>query len=124
MSRQSISHWLRQAMVALAVAIVVVLFVGGAQPEAVNLFLPPVDKLVHAAVFGLIALLFWFGFNQLGAWEIFWIVVLIGLMDEGHQFFLSGRDADWVDLVTDFFAAGLVLILLRLDGEQKLLRRL
>lgn len=124
MSRQSVSHGVRLAFDILAAAIVAAIFVGGARPEAVNLFPSPIDKLVHAAVFGLIAWLLWFGFHKLKAWEIFLIVTLIGLMDEVHQSFLPGRDAGWGDFATDFCAAGLVLILLSLDGESKQLRRL
>jgi len=48
---------LRLASAVAALLLVVGLFVGGAQPVAVGLFAPPWDKLAHAGVFGVLAVL-------------------------------------------------------------------
>jgi hypothetical protein len=103
---------IRIFLISFSTIVLAGLFIGGSQPEVVGLFLPPVDKMAHAGIFGLLALLLWFGFNRRGAWWIFGIVVLNGLADEGHQLFLPGRDADWTDLMADFVGGGIVLILL------------
>lgn len=72
----------------------------------------PSDKLVHAAVFGLLAAL-WFWARRSAAgdrragWTAVALTVLWGALDEGHQAFVPGRSADLLDFAAD--AAGAVL---------------
>lgn len=118
MSYRQVSRRVRLIMLACASFLAVLIFVGGAQPGAADLFVPPVDKWAHAGVFGLLAWLLWLGFDRRGALRILGLILIIGLADEGHQLMLSGRHADWVDLGTDFSAAAIVLMLLRLRDDR------
>lgn len=72
----------------------------------------PGDKLVHAAVFGLLAALWYWarrGSDGAGraASTATALAVLWGALDEAHQSFVPGRTADLFDLLAD--AAGAVL---------------
>lgn len=95
------------------------LFVAGAQPVAVGLFQPPIDKVAHAGVFALLAILLWFGSNRQNALGIFVVVVMVGAVDEWHQRYLPGRSADLLDLAADAMAAGVVLMVFRAIRDKK-----
>lgn len=89
------------------------LFIAGAQPVAVGLFQPPIDKVAHAGIFALFAILLWYGSNRQSVLGVFVVVVLIGALDEWHQRYLPGRSADLLDLAADAMAAGVVLMVFR-----------
>ena len=82
------------------VMLTLALFVGGAQPEAVGLFEPPLDKVVHFFYYAIVAVCFGrlIGLNVL---LTFGIALSIGLADEIHQIYLPGRSADVDDLIAD-----------------------
>jgi len=88
------------------------LFHHGAQPMAVGLFAPPVDKIAHAAVFGLMAVMLWLALNRQRPFLIILLVVLTGAADEIHQLFLPGRSADMSDWIADITGACLTVIAL------------
>jgi VanZ family protein len=75
----------------------------------------PSDKLVHAAVFGLLAALWYWarrgtdGSRRAAATAVA-LSVLWGALDEAHQSFVPGRNADFIDLLAD--AAGAVVVAL------------
>jgi VanZ family protein len=104
-------RWLRVAAIALLVALVAGLFVGGAQPVAVGLIPAPWDKLVHATLFLVFALLIGVAGGQMalrGAGLLVLAVAgatLIGAADEWHQLYLPGRSAGLDDLAADFTGA-------------------
>ncbi|MEO8992425.1 MAG: VanZ family protein [Nitrosospira sp.] len=80
------------------------LFLGGAQPIAVNLVPEPWDKLLHGAVFALLAWALGFasGFEGWRSLAVaFFGSLVVGLLDEWHQLYLPGRQAGWPDLVAD-----------------------
>ena len=109
---------LRVAALFLAAALVLGLFVGGAQPIAVGLVPSPWDKLVHAAVFALMAGAIDYASGLRGKRMVllsFCCAVMLGALDELHQIYLPGRSADLGDLAADALGAAL--------GSVTLLRR-
>lgn len=84
----------------ILVALLTALFVGGAQPQAVGLFIPPLDKIVHLIYYAIITLCLGslIGLNLF--FSVF-IALCIGLADEIHQLYLPGRSADVLDLLAD-----------------------
>ena len=102
--KRVIRRYLRACAWLLAVAIVLSLFVGGAQPVAVNLVPAPWDKLAHASVFALLAIAIGLA-SGLTGWRMLMLavfsVLLVGALDEWHQAFLPGRQAGWDDLMAD-----------------------
>ena len=100
----ALSRHLRIVATLLALGIVVSLFLGGAQPIAVDLVPEPWDKLLHGIVFAVLAWALGFasgfhGWRSLSA--AFFGSLLIGLLDEWHQLYLPGRQAGWPDFVAD-----------------------
>ncbi len=95
---------LRAVLLLVALGIVLGLFVGGAQPIAVGLVPAPWDKVAHGGVFAVFALALGLG-SGLRGWRVVFLAVagalLVGVLDEWHQFFLPGRQAGWEDLVAD-----------------------
>lgn len=70
---------------------------------------PPLDKLLHAGVYGTIAALLWWAAvfrSQLVVWLV---VVSIGVMDELQQSAISGRESSLSDLLADMFGVTLGL---------------
>jgi VanZ family protein len=103
-----LSRHLRIAATLLALGIVVSLFLGGAQPVAVNLVPEPWDKLLHGIVFALLAWALGFasGFHARRSLSVaFFGSLLIGLLDEWHQLYLPGRQAGWPDFVADMMGS-------------------
>lgn len=101
---QLASRHLRPIAVLLALGIILSLFLGGAQPVAVNLIPEPWDKLAHAVVFALLALAIGVASGFHG-WHRLAIALcgslLVGMLDEWHQMYLPGRQAGWSDLAAD-----------------------
>ncbi|MEQ1600496.1 MAG: VanZ family protein [Methylophilaceae bacterium] len=96
------------------------LFILGAQPMAVGLFQPPVDKFVHVIFFSLLTISLWFGTNRSHLIAVFLSVILIAVLDEWHQYYLPGRSADMLDLSADILAAGamtFIIYLIRTKAE-------
>jgi len=69
------------------------------------------DKMLHAAVYGLLGALWARSFNTLKSWQgrpwrLFAasvaLTTLYGLSDEWHQSFVAARTADGADLLADF----------------------
>ncbi len=92
---------LRHTSILASILLIGGLFYVGAQPVVAGLFASPIDKIAHAGVFGLIAMLLWFAFDRRYPLLVISVVAIIGAMDEVHQFFLSGRFADISDWIAD-----------------------
>lgn len=116
---------LQPACALAALMLVASLFIGGAQPVAVGLFTAPWDKVAHAAVFGVLAVLLALslrgahvlhGRKALGLHHSLALAALLAVMvagaDEIHQLWLPGRMAGWSDWLAD--VAGVVLALVSL----------
>jgi hypothetical protein len=94
------------------------LFYFGAKPIAVGLFAPPADKIVHAGVYGLIALLLWLAFERRYPLMVIGLVALIGAADEFYQSLLPGRSAHIGDWAVDVGGACLPLLVMLADREK------
>jgi len=73
-------------------------------------WLPLKDKIAHAGIFGLLAILLRLGGFKY--WQALLISSVYGLSDEFHQNFVAGRYSDIFDWVADTIGAALVLILM------------
>lgn len=103
-SMRLLQRALQVAAVLLAVGLPLGLLIGGAQPAAVGLVPSPWDKVVHVAVFAVLAGAVgyasgWRGRPMLGV--AFCAALAVGLLDEWHQMHLPGRSAGWDDLAAD-----------------------
>lgn len=111
----------RIACAGLAIAMTVNLFHLGAGPGAVNLFVPPWDKVAHFAAFSVLSGLLAVGIGVRRPWITLAAVALIGMADELHQLWLPGRSAgvdDWiVDVMAGLCVVGLVAVARRISGR-------
>ncbi len=110
----SMSSWidarpLRLACLGLALTLTVNLLYLGSGPGAVNLFIPPWDKVAHFTVFAVLACFVALGVGLQRPWVALGAVMLIGLIDELHQRVLPGRSADPADWLVDAAAAVVVV---------------
>ena len=87
------------------------LFYHGQQPYAVNLLRPPIDKLVHVALFASIGALLWIAAGAQRVLAVLGIAVLLGVLDESIQWLSPGRSAEWLDLLADAVGACLGVLL-------------
>ena len=114
--------WLRLLCALAALLLVAGLFVGGAQPAAVGLFRAPWDKLAHATVFALLAVLLAIalsgahllhGRSALSPAQALTLAGLLAALvagaDEIHQVWLPGREPSWSDLLADVIGIALAL---------------
>ena len=109
---------IRALSYATATALFALLYHLGAKPFAVGLIPPPWDKLAHFVLFSVLTLLMWIGTGGKRPLSIVAIVTTLGAIDEIHQAFLPGRSADPGDLLTDFCAAVITVMVLRLLAER------
>ena len=103
-----LSRYPRAAAVVLLAGLGAALFIGGAQPFAVNLIPAPWDKFAHVALFALISAAIGLASGRSGACMVLLAVagaLLLGVVDEWHQGFLPGRNAGWDDLAADLLGA-------------------
>jgi VanZ family protein len=70
------------------------------------------DKMVHLALYGLLAALCARGFGRGTRWPgpLVWIAAAMlasvyGMSDEFHQRFVPGRNSDWADVLADTIGA-------------------
>ena len=106
-----VRYWLPVILLCLAI------FVQSSFPSTVKMLpWPQGDKFMHAAVYGILAALFFRAFNAVGSWRqkpartlLFSMMAtgLYGLSDEWHQSFVAGRTADAVDWIADKMGAAL-----------------
>lgn len=79
----------------------------------VPVWFPHQDKLAHAVVYFVLAILFWRSARHVIqsplvlAWVSVGLASLYGVSDEWHQSFVEGRSADWLDWLADTVGAGL-----------------
>ena len=91
------------------------LYVGGAQPVAVDLFPWPWGKLVHSITFGVLAVAVGVASGRRGTGMMlagFLGSVAVGAMDEWHQTYLPGRHGQISDIGFDAFGAAVGISLL------------
>jgi hypothetical protein len=100
---------MRIACLGLAIAMTVSLFHLGAGPGAVNLFMPPWDKVAHFTAYSVLSALLAVGIGLRRPWITLAAVALIGLADEVHQIWLPGRSAGVDDWIVDAAAGACVV---------------
>lgn len=71
------------------------------------------DKLAHGVAFGGFAALGWIAMGGRSLWGPVLLAGMIGILDEGMQYFSPFRTADLRDLVADLTGALLVVLLLK-----------
>lgn len=114
-SERTFRRCLQCAAICLALGLPLGLFIGGAQPVAVGLVPPPWDKLVHALVFGVLAVAIGYASGLCGRVMLavaFCGAMAVGAIDEWHQVYLPGRSAGWDDLAADAVGSALGTVLL------------
>lgn len=94
-------------------ALILMIFVGGTEPVAIELFPPPLDKIVHSLVYGLMLLLAILAFPNTRKPILFISTIMVGTLDEIHQIYLPGRSAGLDDLSADIFGCILISLILK-----------
>jgi hypothetical protein len=121
-SQRSLSRPVRVMAMLLTLGIIVSLFVGGAQPVAVNLIPSPWDKLGHGVMFALLAWAIGVA-SGLPHWQrlilAFLGSLLVGVLDEWHQVYLPGRQAGWSDLIADAVGSAIGTALLAIESMRR-----
>lgn len=117
-STAAAGRWMRPLLrgisLAGAVAMVAAVFVGADSAGQVALFPGPyLDKLAHAAYYGIVAVLFDIGLAQRSLLPAVALALLAGVADETHQLYVPGRDGAWQDVVADGLGALLAVSLWR-----------
>lgn len=74
---------------------------------------PPWDKLAHLLAFGGFAALAWVVLGARSYLGPILVTCVIGLMDEGMQYYSPGRTADVTDIGADLVGAMVALLVLR-----------
>lgn len=108
MSNATFTRWMPRLASLGALLLLVCLFIGGAQPVAVNLIPVPWDKLVHALAFGALTILLTVALGGRVRWAMV-LAVLLGALDEWHQGTLPGRVMgldDWAADISGVLLAG------------------
>ena len=106
-----------------ALGIVAALFIGGRQAVAVGLIPHPWDKLAHAGVFALLACAIGLSSKRRGWGRLavaFSGALLVGALDEWHQVFLPGREADPSDFIADLIGSISGTVFLAMRGSRSL----
>ena len=101
---------LRVAAALVAVAMPLGLYIGGAQPVAVDLFPWPWGKLVHSLTFGVLACAADYASGMRGWRGVllgFCTSVAVGALDDWHQTVLPGRHGQLSDVGFDAVGAAL-----------------
>lgn len=82
------------------------------------------DKVLHFTVFAMAAALLWLSQRRPSAAIVWCAVAGLGVLDEAHQYFLPFRSCDIWDLLTDFAATGVAVLVLRKLSRRRGLDRL
>ena len=102
-----------RACLFLAVLLTLALFLLGHTELAIGLAKPPYDLLLHAAFFGFLALLIWYG-SAYKTWLAFILVSILTIADEVVQLGIPGRVGSEKDALAGIIGALIVLISLGL----------
>jgi len=115
----TLSHIYRFGFIGFSLILVLALFIGGAQPEAAGLFVPPVDKLVHILYFAAFTFAIVMS-NILPLKYAAILTVTLGAADELHQMLLPGRSPGVDDWLADIFGAVSVVCIFSIIRKQQI----
>ncbi len=80
------------------------------------MFFPHQDKIIHMGAYFVMGLFSWRFFNDYFTRPL-WLIIfslgycsLYGILDEWHQSFVPGRDADVLDWVADTLGASIAMV--------------
>ncbi|MBC7781819.1 MAG: VanZ family protein [Proteobacteria bacterium] len=90
-----------------ALALSAAILLGGREPGAAGLIVPPWDKVVHALTYGALAASWCIGLGGRRIGAAILLAVATGALDETLQRWLPGRDSDFADLAADAIGATL-----------------
>jgi VanZ family protein len=94
------------------IAIGALIFAASSRSKLGGPDVPGIDKVVHFAVYGLLAtLVVRLGRGSRAAWGAVFLVSLYGFLDEWHQSFTPGRSVEVGDWVADTGGAALAVML-------------
>jgi VanZ family protein len=80
---------------------------------------PHADKVIHFVEYSVLTSLWVMTLQRKYLLPVFLIVSVYGGIDEYHQSFVPGRDADIFDFLTDALAALVVCLIVKYKLEQK-----
>ena len=109
-----LNNFIRFTALVLFTAMLLLLFIGGSQPVAVNLFPAPWDKLVHCITFGAMLIIASLAFPKIKPAYLLVIIITIGALDEIHQIYLPGRSPGFDDLAADLAGGLLAVVLIKI----------
>lgn len=75
---------------------------------------PPMDKVLHASIYGLITVLMHLSGMIKRSITLWFIVIVIGLLDELNQAHIIGRQSSLADLIADAVGVSLGLLIVYL----------
>jgi VanZ family protein len=103
----------RLSLVAVILMIVMIFGLGHSSLATSTFSLqPPLDKCLHASVYGMMAALLVFSGTLRHGLIVLLLVFCIGAFDEFHQISIPGREASLWDLVADAIGASIGIIVM------------
>ncbi|MGA1844072.1 MAG: VanZ family protein [bacterium] len=111
--REFIKYWLPPILYAF-----IIFYLSSQSSISVGPDIPHIDKLYHAGIYFVFALLLWRAFHyysppflqKRAIWCALICTIIFGMSDEWHQLFVSFRHADIFDLLFDSVGASLAII--------------
>lgn len=111
----------RIGFLTLSLSLILALFIGGSQPGAGGLFVPPVDKLIHFLYFAT----FTFSIIMSNIVQLKYTAILaamLGAADELHQMVLPGRSPGVDDWLADLVGAVTVVCIFSIIRKRQNLK--
>lgn len=109
----------RLPLIAIAAALVVLMFYLGEQAFVAGLFRSPWDKLAHFLTYAILTGLLRIGIGGDQPWLLVVLIGIIGGLDEWHQLTIPGRSAELADLATDVAAAVVAIMACEWHGKSR-----
>ena len=111
--------WVRVGCGVAAVLMAVTLFVGAEEVVDVPFLTPPLDKVAHFTYYGVMAVLTSYAVGVRWLWVPIFLVPIVGVLDEWHQSFISGRDASAADWIADLVGTVVIVYAYRVWALRK-----
>ena len=99
------NYWIRGGCIAAAFLMAAVVLCGAHEIGKVNHVPHALHKVEHFLYYGIMAFLLAYGAGRRFLWAAFAAVLLVGVLDEWHQFYVPGRNSSAYDWLTDAVGA-------------------